>query len=54
MIIVMMPLTGSISLGLTLGFITWEILMVFAGRVQEIPKMMHVITIISFLYLLTL
>jgi len=54
MIIVMMPLTGSISLGLTLGFITWEILMIFAGRVQEIPKMMHVITIISFLYLLTL
>ena len=51
--IVMMPLTGSIALGLVLGFLAYEICMIFAGRVKEIPKVMHVITIISIAYLFT-
>lgn len=54
LIIVMMPLTGSIALGLTLGFISWEICMIFAGRTKEIPKMMHFITLISIAYIATL
>lgn len=52
--IVMMPLTGSIALGLVLGFLAYEVCMVFAGRVREIPKVMHVITIISIAYLFTI
>ena len=52
--IVMMPLTGSIALGLTLGFISWEICMLFAGRGKDISKTMHFITIISILYIASL
>ncbi|MFI3621566.1 NCS2 family permease [Vagococcus fluvialis] len=51
--IVMMPLTGSISLGLVLGFLSYEVCMIFAGRTKEIPKVMHFITIISIAYLFT-
>lgn len=52
--IVMMPLTGSIALGLTLGFVSWEICMIFAGRFKEIPLTMHFITLISIAYMFTL
>lgn len=52
--IVMMPLTGSISLGLVLGFISWELCMIFAGKFSEINKTMHFITFISILYLFTI
>jgi AGZA family xanthine/uracil permease-like MFS transporter len=51
--IVMMPLTGSIALGLVLGFLSYEVCMIFAGRTKEIPKVMHFITIISIAYLFT-
>ena len=54
LIIVMMPLTGSIALGLVLGFIAWEMCMVFAGRLKEIPPVMHFIVLISIAYILTL
>jgi AGZA family xanthine/uracil permease-like MFS transporter len=49
----MMPLTGSIALGLVLGFLSYEVCMIFAGRTKEIPKVMHFITIISIAYLFT-
>ncbi len=52
--IVMMPLTGSIALGLVLGFLSYEICMIFAGRVKDIPKVMHFIAIISVAYLFTI
>ena len=51
--IVMMPLTGSIALGLVLGFLSYEICMIFAGRTKEIPTVMHFITLISIAYLFT-
>ena len=54
LIIVMMPLTGSISLGLVLGFISWELCMIFAGRFSEISKTMNIITLISIAYLFTI
>ena len=54
LIIVMMPLTGSIALGLVLGFIAWEMCMVFAGRFKEIPPVMHFIVLISIAYIFTL
>lgn len=52
--IVMMPLTGSIALGLTLGFVSWYLCMIFAGKLKDIPKTMHFITFISILYIATL
>lgn len=52
--IVMMPLTGSIALGLVLGFLAYELCMIFAKRTKEISNTMHFITFISILYLLTL
>lgn len=52
--IVMMPLTGSIALGLVLGFLSYEICMIFAKRTKEIPSVMHFITLISIAYLFTL
>ncbi|APB30694.1 NCS2 family permease [Vagococcus teuberi] len=52
--IVMMPLTGSIALGLVLGFLSYELCMIFAGRLKEIPNVMHFITVISILYLFTI
>lgn len=52
--IVMMPLTGSIALGLVLGFLAYEICMIFAKRINEIPPFMHFISIISIAYLFTL
>ncbi|NLW15424.1 MAG: NCS2 family permease [Erysipelothrix sp.] len=54
LVIVMMPLTGSIALGLVLGFLAYELCMTFAGRFNELPVMMHVITIISIAYIFTL
>ncbi|CAM3674484.1 NCS2 family permease [Erysipelothrix urinaevulpis] len=54
LIIVMMPLTGSIALGLTLGFISWELCMIFAGKFKEIPSTMHFIFLISIAYIATL
>ena len=52
--IVMMPLTGSIALGLVLGFLSYEICMIFAKRTKEIPTIMHVIALISVAYLFTI
>lgn len=52
--IVMMPLTGSIALGLVLGFLSYEICMIFAKRIGEISPFMHFISIISIAYLFTL
>ncbi|GBU10842.1 hypothetical protein AwErysi_04580 [Erysipelotrichaceae bacterium] len=52
--IVMMPLTGSIALGLTMGFVSYELLMLVAGRRKELPLTMHLIAILSILYMLTL
>lgn len=52
--IVMMPLTGSIALGLTMGFVSYELLMIVAGRSKELPLTMHVIAIVSVLYMITL
>lgn len=54
LIIVMMPLTGSIALGLVLGFLAYEGSMIFAGRYNELPKTMHFITLVSIAYLFTL
>ncbi len=54
LVIVMMPLTGSIALGLVLGFLAYELCMIFAGRHKELPMMMHVITLISIAYIFTL
>ena len=45
---------GSIALGLTLGFVSWELCMVFAGRFKEISPTMHFITLISIAYMFTL
>lgn len=52
--IVMMPLTGSIALGLTLGFVSYWICMLFAKRIKELPSVMHFITLISIAYMMTL
>ena len=52
--IVMMPLTGSIALGLTMGFVSYELLMIVAGRGKELPLTMHAIAIVSILYMITL
>ena len=54
LVIVMMPLTGSIALGLVLGFLAYEMSMIFAGRAKELPFTMHIITLISIAYILTL
>lgn len=54
LIIVMMPLTGSIALGLVLGFLSYELCMIFAKRTGEIPPVMHVVALISVAYLFTL
>ncbi len=54
LIIVMMPLTGSISLGLVLGFISWELCMIFAGKFKDISLTMHLITLVSIAYLFTI
>ncbi|MGL5042370.1 MAG: NCS2 family permease [Culicoidibacterales bacterium] len=52
--IVMMPLTGSIALGLTMGFVSYEVLMLVARRHKELPLTMHIIAAISILYMITL
>ncbi|CAM4299442.1 NCS2 family permease [Erysipelothrix aquatica] len=52
--IVMMPLTGSIALGLTMGFVSYELCMIFAGRHKELGWIMHGITIVSLAYMFTL
>lgn len=52
--IIMMPLTGSIALGLTLGFVSYEFCMLVAGKKDELSPVMHFITLISIAYLFTL
>ena len=54
LVIVMMPLTGSIALGLVLGFLSYELCMIFSGKIKTLPKMMHFITFISIAYIFTL
>lgn len=54
LVIVMMPLTGSIALGLVLGFLSYEICMIFAKRFDELPIQMHIISLISLAYIFTL
>lgn len=52
--IVLMPLTGSIALGLTIGFIFYTILMLVAKRKEQIHPYMYAITVISMLYVASL
>ncbi|QIK69638.1 NCS2 family permease [Erysipelothrix sp. HDW6C] len=52
--IIMMPLSGSVALGLTLGFVSYELCMIFAGRGKELGPVMHFIALISIAYMVTL
>lgn len=54
LVIVMMPLTGSIALGLVLGFLAYKLCMIFSGKYDKLPKMMHFISLISIAYIFTL
>lgn len=47
MIIILMPLTYSISLGLTFGFLFWTLIKCIAGNFKEIHPVMWVIAILS-------
>ncbi|WP_423364282.1 NCS2 family permease [Mycoplasma sp. P36-A1] len=49
--IVLMPLTGSIALGLTIGFVFHTILMVAAKRKNEVHTYMYYVTIVSIIYI---
>ncbi|MEG0686903.1 MAG: NCS2 family permease [Erysipelotrichales bacterium] len=51
--IVLMPLTGSIALGLTFGFIFYTLLMLIAKRRKEIHNYMYVIAFISIIYIIS-
>ncbi|MEG0549432.1 MAG: solute carrier family 23 protein, partial [Coprobacillus sp.] len=53
MTIVLMPLTGSIALGLTFGFIFYTLLMLIAKRRREIHNYMYVIAFISIIYIIS-
>lgn len=47
MIIILMPLTYSISMGLTFGFLFWTLLKCITGEFREIHPAMWIITILS-------
>ena len=49
--IVLMPLTYSISLGLTFGFLFWTILTAVSGNIQKIHPVMWIVAILSALNL---
>ena len=50
--IILMPLTGSIALALSVGFLMYTILMVIAKRHSEIHKYMYIISFVAFVYLM--
>ncbi|NLR93682.1 MULTISPECIES: NCS2 family permease [Flammeovirga] len=45
--IIMMPLTYSISMGITFGFISYVVLMILGGKGKELPITMYVIGVLS-------
>lgn len=45
--IVLMPLTYSISMGLTFGFLSWIILKIAQGRIKEISTVMWIVGVLS-------
>ncbi|MFV0246627.1 MAG: NCS2 family permease [Mycoplasmatales bacterium] len=53
LIILFMPLSGSITLGLSIGFVMYTLLLIFVGRKRDISITMYIITIIAFLYLIS-
>ncbi|MBB3699322.1 NCS2 family permease [Flammeovirga yaeyamensis] len=50
--IILMPLTYSISMGITFGFISYVLLMVLGGKAKELPVTMYVIGALSVLNLI--
>jgi len=48
--VILMPLTYSISMGLALGFISYTLLMVLAGRGKEVHWVMYVLSVLFILY----
>lgn len=50
--IIMMPLTYSISMGITFGFLSYCILMVLGGKAKELPKTMYVIGLLALINLI--
>ncbi|HHY70267.1 MAG TPA: NCS2 family permease [Thermoanaerobacterales bacterium] len=48
--VIMMPLTYSISFGLSIGFIAYAALMLLAGRGKEVHWIMYALTVIFILY----
>lgn len=53
LIILFMPLSGSITLGLSIGFVTYTFLLMCAGRGKEINKTMYVISAIALVYVIS-
>lgn len=51
--IALMPMTGSIALGLTFGFIFHTLLMFVAGRLKEVHPYLHFLNAISLLYIVS-
>lgn len=47
MIIILMPLTYSISLGLTFGFLFWTLIKSISGNVKDVHPVMWIITLLS-------
>lgn len=47
---ILMPLTFSISLGLSVGFIAYAVLMLLAGRGKEVHWMMYILAVTFILY----
>lgn len=47
MIIILMPLTYSISMGLTFGFLFWVLIKCFSGKIDEIHPVMWIVAILS-------
>lgn len=52
--ILLMPLSGSIILGLTIGFLFYTILMLCANKKGEITMPMYMISALSFIYLISI
>lgn len=53
LIIIMMPLTYSISVGIAFGFVSYIIVSIFTNKIKQITPVMWVIGILSFLELIT-
>lgn len=50
--IIMMPLTYSISMGITFGFLSYCILMIIGGKAKELPVAMYIIGLLSLINLI--